>query len=80
MTAKEIESVERESLDGAIAFLLKLPETTFRPLYLKVSIIETTDARVACSFIFRRHFQINESEFQTFAYNSRTARSSYVKF
>ena len=43
----------------------------------------TTDVRVACSFVFTRplcSFQLTSAKFQTFAYNSRTIRSSCMKF
>ena len=44
-------------------------------------IIGTTDARVACSFVFTRPFSnYTSAKFQTFAYNSRTVRSSCMKF
>ena len=46
-----------------------------------VFLIETTDARVACSFVFYAAiFQLTGAKFQTFAYNSRTVWSSVMKF
>ena len=46
-----------------------------------ISMIGTTDARVACSFVFySASFQLTSAKFQTFAYNSRTVWSSFMKF
>ena len=43
------------------------------------TIIGTTDARVFLCF-YSAIFQLTSAKFQTFAYNSRTVRSSYMKF
>ena len=43
-------------------------------------IFGTTDARVACSCFYSAIFQLTSAKFQTFAYNSRTVGSSYIKF
>ena len=46
-----------------------------------VTVIGTTDARVACSSVFTRPiFKLTSAKFHTFAYNSRTVGSSYMKF
>ena len=49
--------------------------------HLVNTFVGTTDACVACSFVFTRPFsKLMSVKFQTFAYNSRTVWSSYMKF
>ena len=51
------------------------------PKFSKIKVIGTTDARVACSFLFwLAIFQLTSAKFQTFAYNSRVVWSGYMKF
>ena len=42
--------------------------------------IGTTNARVACSCFYSDICQLTSAKIQTFAYNSRTVRSSNMKF
>ena len=42
--------------------------------------IGTTDARVACSFVYSAIFQLTSPKFQTFAYNLKTVGSGFMKF
>ena len=42
--------------------------------------IGTTDARVACSFVYSAIFQLTSAKFQTFAYNLKTVGSGFMKF
>ena len=55
-------------------FHLALP-----PRLNKLITIGTTDARIACFLFLLGHFQTNEAKFETFAYNSKTVKSSYIK-
>ena len=49
--------------------------------YALSNLIGTTDARVACFFVLTLAiFQLTSEKFQTFAYNSKTVWSSFMKF
>ena len=51
------------------------------PKFSKIKVIGTTDARIACPFLFwLAIFQLTSAKFQTFAYNSRVVWSGYMKF
>ena len=58
MKFKEMDSIENEALEGAIAFLIKLPETSFRPLYMKVSSITVNTVSVVVLIFAVKEFHV----------------------